>query len=198
MSARESHMIAVTELARSKIREVMASQSDVGNLIRVRAQKVAPYRFDYDIYFIDADEIGDDDVQEKIEGLVFVADPTSAANLEGATIDFVAGPPGGFKFDNPHAKRSFDDPLEAALSDFIEDEINPTIAAHRGHISLHRIEDRIVYLEMGGSCQGCGMAAMTLRQGVETQIRERFPDLLEIVDVTNHAEGTDPFYEREG
>lgn len=189
-------MIAVTELAQSKIREVIATERDVGNLIRVRARKVAPYRFDYEIHFIDAEEIAADDVEEKIEELVFVADPASAANLEGATIDFVEGPPGGFKFDNPHAKRSFDDPLETELNAFIEDQINPTIAAHRGHISLHGIEDKVVYLEMGGSCQGCGMAAMTLRQGVETQIRERFPDLREIVDVTNHAEGKNPFYGR--
>lgn len=189
-------MIAVTELAQSKIREVIATERDVGNLIRVRARKAAPYRFDYEIHFIEAEEIEADDVQESIEELVFVADPASAANLEGATIDFVEGQPGGFKFDNPHAKRSFDDPLETELNDFIEDAINPRIAAHRGHITLHGIKDRVVYLEMGGSCQGCGMAAMTLRQGVETQIRERFPDLGEIVDVTNHDAGTNPFYQR--
>ena len=190
-------MIALTELAHSKIREVIASESDVGTLIRIHARKVAPYRFDYEIHFIDAEEIGDDDVQEKIEELVLVADPASAANLEGATIDFVEGPPGGFKFDNPHAKRSFDDPLEAELNDFIEDEINPKIAAHRGYIALHGIKDQVVYLEMGGSCQGCGMAAMTLRQGVEKQIRERYPDFREIVDVTNHDEGENPFYARD-
>lgn len=189
-------MIALTELAQSKIREVIASESDIGNLLRVHARKVAPYRFDYEIHFIDADEIGDEDVQAKSEELVLVVDPASAANLEGTTIDFVEGPPGGFKFDNPHAKRSFDDPLEAELNDFIEDEINPKVAAHRGYISLHGIEDDVVYLEMGGSCQGCGMAAMTLRQGVETQIRERFPGVRDIVDVTNHDEGENPFYAR--
>lgn len=191
-------MIALTELAHSKIREVIESESDVGNYLRVRARKVAPYRFDYEIHFIEAEEVEDDDVQEKIDELVFVADPTSVANLEGTTIDFVEGPPGGFKFENPHATRSFDDPLEVELNDFLEAEVNPTIAAHRGYIALHGIRDGVVYLEMGGSCQGCGMAAMTLRQGVEKQIRERFPDLVEIVDVTNHDEGTNPFYAREG
>ncbi|MFW6031505.1 MAG: NifU family protein [Myxococcota bacterium] len=188
-------MIAVTELALSKIRDVIQSESGVGNLIRVNARRVAPYRFDYDIHFIEPEEINDDDTQEKIGELVFVVDPASAANLEGATIDFVVGPPEGFKFDNPRAKRSFYDPLEAELNDFIEDEINPKIAAHRGHILLHGIENRVVYVEMGGGCQGCGMAAMTLRQGVEKRIRERFPDLLEILDVTKHDEGTHPFYE---
>jgi len=189
-------MIALTEKAQSKIREVIASEGDVGNVIRVRAHKAAPYRFEYEIYFIEAAEIGADDVQEEVEELVFVADPASAANLEGATIDFVEGPPGGFKFENPHAKRTFGDALETEMNEFIEAEINPQIAAHRGHITLHGIKDQVVYLEMGGSCQGCGMAAMTLRQGVEKQLRERFPGLGEIVDVTNHAEGKNPFYER--
>ncbi len=189
-------MIAVTELARSKIREVIESESGLGNLIRIVARKTAPYRFEYDIFFIEAEEIGDGDVRHTIDELIFVADSASAANLGGATVDYVAGPPGGFKFDNPQAKRSFDDPLEAELNDFIEEVINPKIAAHRGHISLRGIKDQVVYLEMGGSCQGCGMAAMTLRQTVEKQIRERFPDFLEIVDVTNHGEGKNPFYER--
>lgn len=187
-------LISITELADAKIHEVIASESDVGNIIRIEARKIGPYRFEYDIHFIDAHEIGENDVRENVGDLVFVADRTSAANIEGATIDFVEGPPGGFKFDNPQAKRTFDQPIEVELNEFIEDEINPKIAAHRGHITLHGIKDGIVYLEMGGACQGCGMAAMTLRQGVETQIRERFPDFLEIVDVTNHAEGKNPFY----
>lgn len=191
-----SPMIAVTDIAQEKIHEVIESEEDVGNLIRVEARKTAPYRFEYEIHFIEANEIGADDVQEKIGDLVFVADPESATNLVGATIDYVVGPPGGFKFDNPQTKRTFDTPLETELHEFIEDTINPKVAAHRGHISLHGIKEGVVYLEMGGACQGCGMAAMTLRQGVETQIRDRFPDLVEIVDVTNHDEGTNPFYQR--
>jgi Fe/S biogenesis protein NfuA len=191
-----SRMIAVTEVAQAKIHEFIASEGDMGNMMRISAREIAPYRFEYDIHFIDAEEIGDDDVHEEVGGLVFVADRASAENLVDATIDYVEGPPGGFKFDNPRAKRTFDDPRETALHELIEDAINPKIAAHRGHITLHGIKDGVVYLEMGGSCQGCGMAAMTLRQSVEKQIRERFPDFVEIVDITNHAEGKNPFYQR--
>lgn len=189
-------LIAITEVADAKIHEVIEAEGDVGNIIRVAARKTGPYRFEYDVHFIDPHEIEADDVQEHVGDLIFVADPTSAANLEGSTIDYVEGPPGGFKFDNPQAKRTFDQPIETELNQFIEDVINPKIAAHSGHITLHGIKDGVVYLEMGGSCQGCGMAAMTLRQGVETQIREHFPDFLEIVDVTNHDEGKNPFYQR--
>lgn len=187
-------MIDVTELAQSMIRETIANESDLGNLIRVVARKVAPHRFEYDIYFIEADEIAEGDTQQPLDELVFIADAESVEHLDGATIDYVVGPPGGFKFDNPRTKRHFDTPLETELNDFIEEAVNPRIAAHRGHISLHGIRDNKVYLEMGGSCQGCGMAAMTLRNGVEKQILERYPDFAEIVDVTNHDEGKNPFY----
>lgn len=189
-------MIVVTELAQSKIHEIIAEESDLGNVIRVIARKVAPHRFEYDLFFIEGEEIEPADVRQEVDGVVLVTDPESAANLEGASIDYVEGPPGGFKFENPLAKRHFDDPREQALNDFIEDVINPKVAEHRGHISLHGIKDAAVYLEMGGSCQGCGMAAMTLRQGVERQIFDRFPELTEVVDVTNHGEGKNPFYGR--
>jgi len=189
-------MIRLTEIALSEIRSVIASESDIGTLLRVSARKLAPYRFDYDIYFIEPDEIGDEDVQEQAEELVLVMDPESAEYLEGATIGFMTGPPSGFKFDNPQAKRVFRDPLETRVDEFIEKAINPAIAAHRGYISLHGIENGIAYLEMGGGCQGCGMAAMTLRQGVERQLLERFSEVREIVDVTKHEEGANPFYQR--
>lgn len=189
-------MIAVTELAQAKIHEIIENESDLGNVIRVIARKVAPFRFDYEIFFIEDAEIEAGDVRQEIGGVVFVSDAESAANLEGASIDYVEGPPGGFKFENPLAKRHFDDPREQALNDFIEDVINPKIAEHSGHIALHGIKETAVYLEMGGSCQGCGMAAMTLRQGVERQIFDRFPDLTEVIDVTNHGEGKNPFYAR--
>ncbi len=189
-------MITLTQIALSEIRAVIASESGIGTRLRVSATKVAPYRFDYDIYFIEPDEVAVEDVEQKVEELMLVVDPASAEHLEGATIDFMAGPPSGFKFDNPQAKRNFEDPLESQVHEFIEETINPAIAAHRGYISLHGIEDGVAYLEMGGGCQGCGMAAMTLRQGVERQLLERFSEVREIVDVTNHDEGTNPFYQR--
>ncbi len=188
-------MLAVTETAQSKIHEIIQNESDLGNVIRVVARKIAPYRFDYDLYFIEEDEIESGDVRQEINGLVFVADAESSRHLEGASIDYVEGPPSGFKFENPHTQRHFDDPKEQALQKFIDDEINPKVAAHGGYIGLDRIEGDAAYLEMGGACQGCGMAAMTMRQGVEAQIFERFPEIARIVDVTNHSEGKNPFYQ---
>ena len=74
-------------------------------------------------------------------------------------------------------------------------EINPAIAAHGGHADLVAVEDDTAYLRLSGGCAGCGMAAVTLSQGIEVAIRESVPEIANIVDVTDHASGTNPFYE---
>ncbi len=191
-------MVTVTEVAQTKIHEVIAGEDGLGNCLRLEAQRVAPFRFKYDMYFINEDEIEETDVREDVGDLVLVINRASAPHLEGTTMDYIVGPPAGFKFTNPQEERRFDDPRDAELHQFIEEHVNPTIAAHSGHITLHGIKDQVLYLEMGGSCQGCGMAAVTLRNSVEKQVRERFPEIVEIVDVTNHAEGKNPFYSHGG
>ena len=76
----------------------------------------------------------------------------------------------------------------------LDEKINPAIAMHGGFAALAGIDGETAYLELGGGCQGCGLAAMTLRQGIETAILHHIPEVTEVVDVTDHASGTDPFY----
>ncbi len=76
----------------------------------------------------------------------------------------------------------------------IELQINPSIASHGGEINLVDVRDTVVYLEMSGGCQGCGMAAATLSQGVRRILMEALPQITEIQDVTNHAAGANPYY----
>ena len=75
-----------------------------------------------------------------------------------------------------------------------EMEINPAIKAHGGHVAIADVKDTSVYLVMGGGCQGCTSAQATLRQGIEQRIRAIIPEVTEIIDVTDHAAGVDPFY----
>lgn len=76
----------------------------------------------------------------------------------------------------------------------LETRINPAIAAHGGYITLIDIQDRTAFVEMAGGCQGCGMADATLKQGVEVEIKSAVPTIERVLDVTDHAGGTNPYY----
>ena len=76
----------------------------------------------------------------------------------------------------------------------LEEEINPAIASHGGAVELVDLVDGTLYLRMGGGCQGCAAASITLRQGVERLIKEELPTIEEIVDVTDHGSGSNPYY----
>ena len=74
-------------------------------------------------------------------------------------------------------------------------EINPSIANHGGVVTLQRIEEGKAYVQMGGGCQGCGMADVTLKHGIESYLRQKVPEISEVVDVTDHDQGENPYFE---
>lgn len=75
-----------------------------------------------------------------------------------------------------------------------EDELNPAIAHHRGRVELVDVVDGTVHLRLEGGCQGCSLAAVTVWQGIEPLLREHVPEIVGVVDVTDHAAGSAPFY----
>jgi Fe/S biogenesis protein NfuA len=77
----------------------------------------------------------------------------------------------------------------------LEESINPAIASHGGRADLVAVEEEIAYLRLSGGCAGCGLAAVTLSQGIEVAIRDAVPEIDRVVDVTDHAAGTNPYYE---
>lgn len=90
-----------------------------------------------------------------------------------------------------------DDTLRKAVEELLDRQVNPAVAAHGGRISVDRVEGRKVFLRMAGGCQGCAASAATLRQGVERMLRAALPQIDEIIDITDHASGSAPFYARE-
>ncbi len=84
--------------------------------------------------------------------------------------------------------------LLRAVGELLDTQVNPAVAAHGGHIAVERAENGTVYLRMTGGCQGCAASAATLRQGVERMLRAALPEIREIVDVTDHSAGDNPFY----
>jgi Fe/S biogenesis protein NfuA len=81
-----------------------------------------------------------------------------------------------------------------AVRQLLDEEINPAVAAHGGSVALLEVRDQRAYIQLGGGCQGCGMADVTLKQGIEVRIRERIPEIVEVVDTTDHAGGSNPYY----
>jgi Fe-S cluster biogenesis protein NfuA len=73
-------------------------------------------------------------------------------------------------------------------------KINPGVAEHAGFVELIDVRDNNVYVRLGGGCQGCGAADFTLRQGIEAIIKKEIPEILQVLDVTDHAAGMNPYY----
>jgi Fe-S cluster biogenesis protein NfuA len=84
--------------------------------------------------------------------------------------------------------------LKWAIGDLLSREINPAVAMHGGWVELIEVKKNNVYLRLGGGCQGCGAADVTLKQGIEKAIRDLAPSIGEILDTTDHAAGRNPYY----
>ncbi len=85
-------------------------------------------------------------------------------------------------------------PEAQKIQRLIEERINPAVADHGGFVSLVDYKDENVYVKLGGGCQGCSMSQATLKEGIATSIMEAFPQVKEVIDVTDHSQGETPFY----
>jgi Fe/S biogenesis protein NfuA len=197
-------VFTITDVARDKILEVRAAEAGAESLalwVTVTGESGGAYT--YDMSFRALDDAGDADVVQHHDDLPIVIDADSVAALNGATLDFAASgmvmqnpnkPPERDPFaDRPEADLS--GPVAQAVIRVLEDRLNPAIAAHGGRVDLVAVDDSIAYVRLSGGCQGCGMAAVTLSQGVEAEILDAVPEISEVVDVTDHASGTNPYYE---
>jgi Fe-S cluster biogenesis protein NfuA len=110
------------------------------------------------------------------------------AGTDGVVTLEVTGSPGA---GLPLASR-----IEAAR-EVLDAEVNPAIAAHRGHVTVTGAEDGWIRIRLDGGCQGCALAEVTIRQGIEPLLRDRLPAVTGLTDVTDHEAGTDPFFSPE-
>ena len=198
-------VMIVTELAREKILELRAQEDDPDALgLRVEVTGVQGVEYTYDLTFdpvAEADlEAGD--VVEHEGSLPVIIPVDSLDALRGATLDLPAtGGQNGLVLRNPNRP----DPLSGAhieltgtidekVRQLLDGQINPALAMHGGFAGLERVEGSVVYVTMGGGCQGCAVSAMTLREGITRAIREAIPEVTEVVDTTDHSMGENPYY----
>jgi NFU1 iron-sulfur cluster scaffold homolog, mitochondrial len=88
-----------------------------------------------------------------------------------------------------------DDALYVRVAALFDEQVNPMVARHGGRVELIDVQDAVVMLRMGGGCQGCGMADVTLRQGIEGMLAQHVPEVRGIVDITDHAQGANPYFQ---
>ena len=187
-------MVTISEAAQEKIVELMEKSENPVKGLRIAAKAVSPLKVDFRMAFLAEEYEGGDEVIP-FAGFDLYVDDESLPHVQEATIDYVDGLMGsGFKIDTPAKKPELSGPLADKVQAVIEQQINPAVASHGGNVSLVDVRDKVVYLEMGGGCQGCGMANVTLRQGIEVMIKKAVPEVEEIRDVTEHAGGENPYY----
>lgn len=185
-------MLNFTDTAKERVAHFLEVQRAQG----VTALRVAGTRAEQKLWLVKPDDRrADDKVFDAGEFEVYL-DPLTAVNLEGATVDFVAGVmQSGFRVYYPSP--TWDDPLAQSVQDVIDTVINPGVAGHGGNVELEKVEGDAAFIRFGGGCQGCGAANITLRQGIERIIREQVPGVSRVVDVTDHESGENPYYTKE-
>ncbi|WP_020377587.1 NifU family protein [Candidatus Microthrix parvicella] len=195
-------VVLVTDLARAKILDLLNEEEAAtpqGLRIEVTGESGPEYRYELSFDALDSAE-ADDSVVDWL-GLGVIVPASSIDKLQGATLDLPAGG-SGMVLRNPNRPNplaGLDVELTGEVPErinlLLEKAINPSLAQHGGYAELRAWEEPKAYILMGGGCQGCAVSAMTLRSGIERTLKDQIPEILEVVDVTDHASGTNPYYE---
>ena len=198
-----SYVLTVTPEALERVLEIRNGEEDPGALcLRVEVTGSSGTDYTYDLAFdeiADLDEADDVSVQS---GLTVVVAAGSVDEMRGATLDVPsASAQGGLVIRNPNKPNPLvgrNIELTGDIADkvrqLLAEAVNPSLASHGGFADLVGVEDTTVFVTMGGGCQGCSMSAATLREGIQVAIKEAIPEVTDVVDVTDHEAGDNPFY----
>lgn len=201
-------VLRLSDAALNKVLELRAGEQDADTLaLWVEISGTEGDAYTYDLYFQASADATDSDWVDQRDGLTVVVPGRSADKMRGSLLDLGRDADGGMVIQNPNSPpRQASPAMTGAPPDLSGDvaqrvaqvldvQINPAIAAHGGRADLVAVEEETAYLRLSGGCAGCGMAAVTLSEGIEVAIREAVPEITRIVDVTDHAAGTNPYYE---
>ncbi len=193
-------MIAISEKAQEHFVKLLDAQDDSTNDIRVFVVNPGTPHAECGVSFCPESSIETDDTKLEFNGFNAYVDQDSAPFLEAAEIDYVKeGLDYQLTLKAPNAKvRAVDDdaPLPDRVNYVLQSEVNPQLASHGGMVNLVEITgDGVAILQFGGGCQGCGMVNYTLKEGVEKNLLDKFPEeLTGVKDVTEHEAGENPYY----
>jgi Fe/S biogenesis protein NfuA len=207
-SAGREPVVWITDLAREKVLQVRAGQPNPESLaLRIEVIGISSGEYESTASFSLLEDAGPDDVVQHHDGLAIVIPADSVEKLRGATIDrdgnlilgslVIINPnspsPAIAAAGRPPPDLSGD--VTQRVLQILAEQINRSIAAHGGYVELVAVENSTAYLRLSGGCQGCAMAPVTLTQGIEVAITGAVPEITRVVDVTDHASGTNPYFE---
>jgi Fe/S biogenesis protein NfuA len=192
-------MVTITETAQSYFRHLIEQQDEAALSLRISVNHAGTPGASCDLQFCPAGQHQPDDRVLEFEGFSLYVARASETWLEKAEIDFDEDSTGGqLTIKAPGIKGSEpsgEAPLAERIAWLLETEINPALASHGGRVALVEItHKKEVVLQFGGGCHGCGMADVTLKQGIEQTLTRRIPEITGVLDATDHRTGQNPYY----
>lgn len=192
-------LIRITDSAQEYLRDLLSRQDQEGIGVRIFVERPGTPHAECCMAYCPDGEQEEDDQRYQYEGFHALVEGKSVRYLEDAVIDFKKDSMGGqLTFRAPKSRVpdiSPDATLEERINYTLYAEINPYLASHGGNVQLLELtDDNWAVLEFGGGCQGCASVDLTLRQGVETTLMERLPELAGVRDKTDHTVTENAYY----
>jgi Fe/S biogenesis protein NfuA len=181
------------------LREQEPGDDEFGLLIEVTG--IQGGQFKYDLSFVATSDRKDDQRIEYHGTLPIIIPESDVPKLDGASLAFTDQ---GLAMNNPNRPASpamaapagdLTGPIAERVQQVLTEQVNPAIAGHGGSAELVSVDDTVAYLRLMGGCQGCGMAQVTLKHGIERILMDAIPELTAVEDVTDHSSGENPFYQ---
>ena len=199
-AAASEPIIEITPEALAQLTALRDEEADAELLgLRLEIASGPGEDFRYDLSFDEYLKAGFTDEVRTHDGLKVIIPAKDVELLRGATLDHSGT--AGLVIRNPNrpnplagVELELTGDLADKVQQLLAEAINPSLASHGGYASLVGVEGTKVFLSMGGGCQGCALSAATLREGIQTAIREAIPEVTDIIDVTDHEAGENPYY----
>ena len=202
-------VVNLTPEARQVVADALGQEPDPERLaLWLEVRGVQSGAFVYDLYFQALADADGEDAVEHDGDLAVVVPAASVDRLRGSRLEWSTEGDGGLVLVNPNTPEPASTgvppevlaagvgPVGAKVAEVLEQVVNPSIASHGGRADLVAMDEGegVAYLRLSGGCQGCAMSRMTLTQGIETALRDEVPEVLRVVDVTDHSGGENPYY----
>ena len=195
--------IQITESAQGYLADLLAKQDTDGIGVRIFVEHPGTPRAECCMAYNQPGEEDDADIRLDYDHFTAFIEASSVPYLEDAIIDYNKDRFGGqltFRAPNSKVPQVGDDAsIEERINYVLQAEINPNLAAHGGNVQLLELVDDeaglTAVLKFGGGCQGCSAVDMTLRQGVEVQLKQQVPELMHVVDDTDHTHTENAYYQ---